>query len=207
MQAEAAFTSFEPGPPPREESFSLPLSGDMRNPITPATWDASFTATLPLLRAMLRRYLRDESDVLEAVQQTALRATICRHQFRAEASLSTWLVSIALNEARQILRKRNHQRVIVPFDGLDRELRDRRIASPEETASRVERQSRVRQAVGRLPPTYQTVVRLCELEENSIEQAAQLLRMTPAAVKSRRFRARRLLARYLQQHGRINTSA
>ena len=145
--------------------------------------------------------------MLEAVQQTALRATACRHQFRAEASLSTWLVSIALNEARQMLRKQNRQCVTVSLDLLGQELWDQHTASPEEIARQAERQAWVRQAVGKLPPHYQTVVRLCELEEHSIEQAAELLQMTPAAVKSRRFRARHLLAeRFFKQGGRVNAS-
>jgi len=42
-------------------------------------------AALSLLKSMLRRYLRNEVDVIEAVQQTALQATARRDQFRAEA--------------------------------------------------------------------------------------------------------------------------
>lgn len=206
MKSDAVLSNFEPRPT-REESFRFLPRSKRINPITPATWETSFTEALPLLRAMLRRYLRNEADLLEAMQQTALQATACRYQFRAEANLSTWLVSIAVNEARQILRKQNRRRDTVPLDLLDQELQDRRTTSPEEIARQAERQDWLRQAVGKLPPRYQTVVRLCELEERSIEQTAQLLQMTTSAVKSRRFRARLLLAkRLLQQHGSVSAS-
>ena len=207
MKSDATFIRFEPRPT-KAGSFGLLPNSETLGPITPAAWEASFTAALPLIKAMLRRTLRDEADVLEAVQQTALKATACQRQFRAEASLSTWLVSIALNEARQILRKQNRQRVTVSLDFLGRDLWDQHTASPEEAAHRAERQAWMHQAVGKLSSIDQTIVRLCEFEEHSIEQAAQLLQMTPAAVKSRRFRARHLLAeRFFKQHGRVNDSA
>ena len=207
MKLDVVALNFEPGPE-QKESFGPSPSHEPRDPITPAAWEASFTAALPLVKSMLRRYLHNAADVLDAVPQTALKATAHRQQFRAESSLATWLVTLALNEARELRRKQRRDHAAVSLDLLDQTLGDRQTASPEELARRAEWEAWVRQAVRKLPPAYQVVVRLCDLEEHSLEQAAQLLRMTPAAVKSRRFRASHLLAkRFLQQHGPVKASA
>ena len=59
--------------------------------------------------------LQNEHDAEEAAQETVLKALKNLHTFRAEAKFSTWLVSIALNEARGRLR---HARLI-EFDSID----------------------------------------------------------------------------------------
>ena len=53
--------------------------------------------------------LRNPQDAEDTAQETMLKALKNLHQFRADAKFSTWLVAIAINEARARLR---HERTI-----------------------------------------------------------------------------------------------
>src|SRR5215207_2693510 len=56
-----------------------------------------------------RSILRDDSEAEDMVQEAYVRAFSAMAGFRGEASLSTWLTQITLNEARGRLRKRRAQ--------------------------------------------------------------------------------------------------
>ena len=158
--------------------------------------EALLASHLPIVAKMVRRMLQNEADVLEIVQQTALKATVNLSQFRAESSFLTWLASIALNETRMLFRRQKKHRVTSSLDESPGEICDAR-NSPEEEMQRAQGKDRVRQAIEHLPYIYRVTLQLCELEECSIEQAAQRLQITPAAVKSRRMRGRGLLKKQL----------
>ena len=53
--------------------------------------------------------LRNPQDAEDTAQETMLKALKNLHQFGADAKFSTWLVAIAINEARARLR---HERMI-----------------------------------------------------------------------------------------------
>ena len=158
--------------------------------------ESLLASNLPVVAKMVRRTLQNEADALDVIQQTALKATANLPQFRAESSFLTWLGSIALNETRMLFRRQKRQRVASSLDESPTEPRDHR-GSPEEELWRAEGRDRVRQAIERLPSIYRMTLQLCELEEYSIQQVAQRLQITPAAVKSRRVRGRDLLKKQL----------
>ena len=58
--------------------------------------------------------------------------------------------------------------------------------------------SALRCAVSRLPRKYRETVTLRELKEMSLKDTAETLGTTPAAIKTRQFRARLLLAERLR---------
>src|SRR5690606_37096556 len=57
------------------------------------------------LYRVIRGYLRDESDVEDAMQDTYLKAFDKLEQFQGKAAFSTWLIRIGINEALLRLRK------------------------------------------------------------------------------------------------------
>ena len=59
---------------------------------------------LPFLSRFVGSVMRGDQRAEDIVQQTVLKALTNADQFRFESSLKTWLVSIALNEARQAYR-------------------------------------------------------------------------------------------------------
>src|SRR5215470_2766277 len=55
--------------------------------------------------------LRNEADAEDAAQEALLKAFKHIRQFRAEARFSTWLIQIAVNEARMRLRRERAGRI------------------------------------------------------------------------------------------------
>jgi RNA polymerase sigma-70 factor (ECF subfamily) len=58
---------------------------------------------------------------------------------------------------------------------------------------------RLHQALNRLPEKYRVMIQLRDLHELSIAETARSLSLTPAAVKTRHHRAKKLLVRSLSR--------
>ena len=59
--------------------------------------------------------LRNKEDAEDVAQETFVRAMRNLGSFRGDSKFSTWLISIALNEARNRLRRQSTARIL-PFD-------------------------------------------------------------------------------------------
>jgi RNA polymerase sigma-70 factor (ECF subfamily) len=151
--------------------------------------------------SMAMALLRNPQEAEDVVQETFLKALRNLHAYRAEARFSTWLVSIALNEARSSLRR---HRALESLDNTSDEieriapelLRDWREV-PSEVLERLEVRKLLMEAVTQLPLIYREVFLLREIEELSIIESAQALSISVASVKVRLHRARIMLQRHL----------
>jgi RNA polymerase sigma-70 factor (ECF subfamily) len=152
------------------------------------------------LLQIVRRTIGIRADVDDVVQQAALKALVHLEQFRFEASFRTWLIRIALNEARQWQRKGACSR-LVAFDlpvlaqlpAVDEG------ESPVTSLQRREAVGLVRAALAALPETYRAVLRMRDLEELSTYEVARRLGLTTAAVKTRHLRGRQKMAKFLRR--------
>jgi RNA polymerase sigma-70 factor (ECF subfamily) len=153
----------------------------------------------PLSR-IVRTTIGAHSEVEDIVQQTALKAFTHLAQFRFEAGFRTWLVQIAINEARQWRRKYASLRFLEFAAPRLSELpiADQR-QSPLIEYERSETGVQVGAALAHLPEKYRIVIFLRELEELSISEVAARLGLTISAVKTRHRRARQKVAGFLEQ--------
>jgi len=151
--------------------------------------------------AVAMRLLRNEDEARDAVQDAFLSAFKHVAGFNGDAKLSTWLHRITVNAALMRLRsrKRRGERSIddlLPcFDdtgGWAREL-GRPAASSQELLERRETRVVVRRCIDQLPGTYRTILLMRDIEELDTHEAAELLGITPNAVKIRLHRARQAL--------------
>src|SRR5262245_30111043 len=71
----------------------------------PGAFEALVRETRPALGSFLRRLVASEHDVEDLVQETYLRAYQHRARWDSRASLKTWVYSIALNLARDRVRR------------------------------------------------------------------------------------------------------
>jgi RNA polymerase sigma-70 factor, ECF subfamily len=152
---------------------------------------------------MVLSVLQNGADAEDAAQETFLKAFRNLSQFRAESKFSTWLISIALNEARRRLRVRKAHGT----ETLDAEpgeegnvspalLRDWREV-PLEALERQEVRRILQQAVMTLPEIYREVFLLRDVEELSVRESATTVGISEAAVKVRLHRARMMLQKTL----------
>ena len=155
----------------------------------------------------VRAKIRWDSEADDIIQTTALKAFTRLDQFRFEATFRTWLMSIALNEILQWRRRHVRSRfVILDPAGLSHLPIADPGASPLRECQRRETVGLFRRALAKLPAKYQLVIRLRDLEDRSISETAQLLRLSVSAVKSRHHRARRQIVRFLAATQRTSES-
>lgn len=104
------------------------------------------------VRNYLSRLVRDPWDLDDIVQDTFMKAWIRLSTFRFEATFLTWLMSVALNEALMLFRRRKY-RLSGPV-AVNLEAVPSAYESPYQTAASREAHCCVRAAVQTLPCKY-----------------------------------------------------
>ena len=141
--------------------------------------------------------LQNEAEAEDASQEAMLKAFQHLKGFRRESKFSTWLIQIAINEARMRLRKNrphlyestdagkeNAEGEYMPKDWADwREI-------PSEQLNRKQLRQAIQKALASLAPIYREIFVMRDVQDLSIAETAKLLEITEAAVKTRLLRAR-----------------
>ena len=157
----------------------------------------------------------NHADAEEVVQETVLKAYLHLDQFRGDARFSTWLMRIAVNEARGLLRKYRRakweplEQTLPSGKVLRRDFPDPR-ETPAESLEREEVRATIGKVVEMLPPKYQEIFVLRDLKRLSISDTARRLGITRSTVKARLWRARikmrRLISARLEHRSRRDLS-
>ncbi len=157
--------------------------------------------------------LANKEDADDVAQDALVKALARLNQFRKESTFGTWLIQIAINEARMRNRKqwripmlsltddRDDAKAYVPKDFEDwREI-------PSAALERVEVRKALVKALASLAQHYREAFVLRDIHELSIFETSAILGISPGAVKSRLRRARLMLrdilAPGLGQDGRL----
>ncbi|MFN8058663.1 MAG: sigma-70 family RNA polymerase sigma factor [Vicinamibacterales bacterium] len=136
----------------------------------------------------------------DILQQTFLAAWRTVRTFRGDASVRTWLLTIARHAASRARTRHEAARI----DGTPLEELGLRAGwgDPERHAIRAERRHRLAAAFGRLAADDREILTLRELEGLSGEETAAVLGVGLPAMKSRLHRARlRLAAEWRKEAG------
>ncbi|MEP6738379.1 MAG: RNA polymerase sigma factor [Chryseolinea sp.] len=146
------------------------------------------------LYRVLRSYLKDEDDIRDAMQNTYLKSFNKLFQFQGNASFSTWLIRIGMNEA--LLRLKIIKREQANFLGSDDErlnlIPDKQM-NAETKIIRREAEQMLEQAIDNLPEMYRVVYMLKEIEGMSNSEVCESLSLTDSNVKVRLHRAKAML--------------
>lgn len=196
-----------------------PVTADRRKPIDETPDDALVLRSLGgdgaafetlvgryarVVMTLTRRITGSVEDAEDMAQQAFMKALINLSRFRFHCSFSTWLVSIAINEARMCTRKRRRSREVpmvgsigkdgcpVIFDWADER------PDPESLYLRKESDQLLWNEVERLGSSNREAIEVCDLQQVSAVETALLLGVSVTAVKSRRSRGRAALRRSLQ---------
>jgi len=151
--------------------------------------------------------LSNEQDAEDVLQETYIKALNALPNFEGRSSLSTWLHRIAVNEALMILRKRKNPVISIddkdPFDPTI-ESEGMEIVDfcclPEGELLSTESRDFMDRSVKQLPDNLRTVFVLRDLENLSIQETAELLKLSEANVKTRLLRARLHLRQQLSSY-------
>lgn len=147
---------------------------------------------------LARILTRNAAAAEDVLQQTFLSAWQSAHQFRADASVRTWLLTIARHAA---LRQRE-RRAREPIDDTPIEQLGARAGwggpDPEALAIAAQDRIRVAAALATLTAEDREILTLRDMEDMPGDEAAALLELSVAAMKSRLHRARLRLAAALR---------
>jgi RNA polymerase sigma-70 factor (ECF subfamily) len=144
--------------------------------------------------AWIVRIVRDRGVAEDLTIETFWRIYRSRHRFRPDGNFSAWAYRIATNLALNHLRRRHsHLEVALPED----------LAQPGSSDVNVRQETveQIRRAVLTLPARLQVVVMLAMVEERPYQEIADALGIAVGTVKSRVFRAVRILRKQLQRMG------
>jgi RNA polymerase sigma-70 factor (ECF subfamily) len=150
---------------------------------------------LPMLYKRAFRFLKNVPDAEDAVQDALLSAYRHLGQFRGQAQLSTWLMTIVTNAALMQLRRRHSG-----YFSLDQEQGEDGLSfserlsdskpNPEEVCSTVEARHRLVEGIQRLSPKLRRTFQLRDIDGLTTKEAAHALRVPQGTVKARLARAR-----------------
>jgi RNA polymerase sigma-70 factor (ECF subfamily) len=146
--------------------------------------------------AICLRMMQDRDAALDATQDVFLTVFRKADRYKEQAAFSTWLYRVAVNTCYDHLRRRKRKRTESMPEYLD----------PSDPRSgdefnAVELRPDIETALAGLTPEFRAAVVLVDLDGMSLEGAADTLDIPIGTVKSRVFRARKLLAQELGNLG------
>lgn len=124
--------------------------------------------------------LKNESDAEDAVQETILKLYQKSPSFQNENHEKAWLIRVATNQCRDMLRFR------IRHPQIDGEQLEKIGCEASDTG--------ILEALSALPEKYRIVLTLYYVQECSVEDIARIICRTPSAVKMRLQKGRKLLS-------------
>lgn len=155
------------------------------------------------LYRVIRSYLKDETEIEDTMQNSYLKAYTNLHQFRSDASFSTWLTRIGINDALARVKQKskllhiNHESYI--DDNTILQMPDKNELNPQDKMIKSEAKRLLENAIDQLDIKYRTVYILKEVEEMSHGEIASILDLSVANVKVRLHRAKEMLREKLYE--------
>jgi len=156
-------------------------------------WDEAFDLVLRQYQTKVFHLacsmLANQEQAEDAAQEVFIRIWRALPGYRAQASVSTWVYSIARNACLTALKSASARRTVSLEDPGTRAAAENRVESPGRPhAPDIER------LVEELPEKLRQVVSLFYMEEKSYEEVSRLLGIPMGTVKTHLHRARKELA-------------
>lgn len=150
------------------------------------------------LYRVIRTYLNNEAEIEDVMQNSYLKAYVKLYQFKLEASFSTWLIRIAINEALARIKEKSKIRHINnQIENIEGsriiEIQDYKNSNPQDKMIEREMKYTLEKAIDSLDVKYREVYILKEIEEMSSKEVAEALEISVANVKIRVHRAKAML--------------
>jgi RNA polymerase sigma-70 factor (ECF subfamily) len=173
----------------------------------PDTFTEEALAHMDALYGVACKLTRNPTEAEDLVQDAFVKAMRAKHQFHPGTNLKAWLFRILTNTFINKYRRGGLERAL--FDGPDADpLADgwvsantmRQLRDPEQSALLPLIEGEIGRALDALPPEFKLAVILCDVEEFSYEETAQIMGCPIGTVMSRLHRGRKILQRTLYNH-------
>lgn len=139
------------------------------------------------------RMVRDEAAAEDIIHDAFVKMIRLNGSVNNPASLRSWMYTVVRNESLTFL---DREKKLRPLNDHDEEIID---TEPEGTTQENQEQmNRIAAMLDRLHPHYKEVLLLREYESMNYHEIAAVTGTTVSSVKSRLFKARRALYKYLE---------
>ena len=153
------------------------------------------------------RLTRNPTEAEDLVQDALVKAMRARDQFHVGTNLKAWMFRILTNTFINKYRRGGLERSVLDgpeadplVDGWVSASTMRQLRDPEQIALRPIVEGEVGRALDQLPPEFKLAVVLCDVEEFSYEEIAEIMGCPIGTVMSRLHRGRKLLQKSLYSH-------
>ncbi len=147
------------------------------------------------------RHVKNPSDAEDLTQDTLLEAHRKLSNFQGNSKFSTWVLGIALNISRNYRRRTPHYRYKHVGDDEIPDIQDQR-ADPYREAETQEFAQSLQEAINTLPDDVREALVLVSLEGMGYQEAADLADIPTGTMKTRVFRARKMLREQFKKQGK-----
>lgn len=189
---------------PRTSSITMPVDSAARK-----RFEEQALPYLDGLYSAAMRMTRNPSDAEDLVQETILLAFKNFHQFRPGTNLKAWLFRILTNTFINSYRKRSKEpeRVDLPDVEDFYFLTETRKTAEDSNDPEVQVLNKflhedIMAAIDQLPEEFRMVVTLNAVEGFAYQEIAEILDIPIGTVRSRLYRGRKLLQKYLYEQAR-----
>ena len=160
----------------------------------------------PLIN-VLYRMIRDLDEAEDLAQNVFIRVYQSADRYQASAKFSTWIFTIARHLCLNEIRRRGRH----PADSLEssqqenedqpaRQFPDNRNFSPPQAFLHGELERKIREAIAELPEKQRLAIAMCQEDELSYEEIAEVLECSLSATKSLIHRGRETLKQKLKPY-------
>lgn len=178
-----------------------------KSPVNTDTFAEEAAGHLDALYAVACKLTRNPAEAEDLVQDTLVKAMRARDQFQAGTNLKAWLFRILTNTFINKYRRGGLEKSVLEgpdadplVDGWVSAASMRQLRDPEQMALLPIVEGEVQRALDALPTDFRLAVILCDVEELSYEEIAQVMGCPIGTVMSRLHRGRKLLQRSLYNH-------
>ncbi len=150
------------------------------------------------------RMLRNAEDAEDAVQEAYISAFKALPNFKGQSKLSTWLYRIVVNACLMKIRKDKSRAKYLSEKAYDDAIVYDWKNNPEDAAVNSELRSMLESGLDLLSPDLRAAVVLRDIQGLATEEAAEVLAISIASLKSRLHRARILLRKHLDDYSSLS---
>ena len=151
------------------------------------------------VRAFARRLLSSDADAEEIVQEVFVDLPRAVRNFHRDCAFTTFVMAVAVNHARHFMRAAGRRRAA--HSRLAEQQRSQLGVAPaaDEVAEREELARRLLHAMSQLSTEQRLAFVLCDVEERTSQEAAQILGVPASTLRSRLSAAREALRALLEE--------
>lgn len=167
-----------------------------------AAFKRMYQSCIRYVHAIVRRYVNNESDHADVIQEIFARVFLKVHTFDAnKGSFKSWLRRLSINQCLKNYHKQKNFARIVPIDTVENTSEE--LMEQFSTLSIAE----IEQYLNKMPQGYKQIFMLVVIDEYTHKEVGELLNISPETSRSQLFRAKKWLKKnFLNNNHKISAS-